>query len=78
MLFSYKIKLELEVEFEAPLLGVDTTTSSRKIADGIANDALIEMIRIKTSVVEIDRKVDINNITGTIKGSKQLTTIKKQ
>ena len=36
MLFKYKINLEVEFEFEAPLLGVDTTRMSRKQTDAIA------------------------------------------
>ena len=29
MIFKYKIKLDIEVEFDAPLLGVDTTKGKR-------------------------------------------------
>ena len=36
MLFKYKIKLEVEVEFDAPLLGVDTSKGKRNQTDVIA------------------------------------------
>lgn len=74
MNFKYKITLELEVEFEAPLLGVDTTERKRKIADSIAKTALQESIRIKSTHVSIDRDIKENDLKGTIKVNKQLNT----
>jgi hypothetical protein len=69
MLFKYTINLEVEVEFEAPLLGVDTTKGKRNKADMIAKATLAEMIRLKTtSYVGVDRAVDADNFNGTIKG----------
>ena len=49
MLFKYKITLDVEVEFDAPLLGTDTTKNKRKQVDGIAKKALQEMINFKTT-----------------------------
>jgi len=69
MLFKYKINLEVEVEFDAPLLGVDTTKNKRNKADMIAKATLAEMIRLKTtSYVGVDRTIDADNFKGTIKG----------
>lgn len=72
MLFKYRISLEMEVEFEAPLLGVDTTEHKRKIADSFAKKGIQEMISIKSSVVTIDREINEDNLKGTIKGTKRL------
>lgn len=69
MLFRYKISLDLEVEFEAPLLGVDTTKGKRKIAGSIARSALNEIIGINTtSYTEINREINDDNLKGTVKG----------
>ena len=69
MLFKYKISLEVEVEFDAPLLGVDTTRSRRGQTDMIANAALAEMIKLKTtSYVGLDREIKEDNLNGKIKG----------
>jgi hypothetical protein len=72
MLFKYTINLELEVEFEAPLLGTDTTKQKRKISDSIAKKALQEIITLSPTVVTLNREVDFENLKGTIKGSKHL------
>ncbi len=70
MKFKYKITLEVDVDFDAPLLGADTTKGKRSRADMIARAALAEMIKFKTtSFVGIDREVDEDNLKGTIKGS---------
>jgi hypothetical protein len=69
MRFKYKISLDVEVEFDAPLLGVDTTKGKRSQTDAIAKSALAEMIRIKpTSYAGIDREINDDNLKGTIKG----------
>jgi hypothetical protein len=69
MLFKYKINLEVEVEFDAPLLGVDTTRSRRGQTDMIAKAALAEMIRFKTtSYVGIDREIKEDNLKGRVRG----------
>ena len=69
MLFKYKIKLEVEVEFDAPLLGVDTTKGKRNRTDMIAKTTLAELIRYKTtSYVGVDRVIDEDNLKGTIVG----------
>ena len=44
MLFKYKITLDVEVEFDAPLLGTDTTKRRRKQVDGIAKKALQDLL----------------------------------
>ena len=69
MLFKYKIKLEIEVEFDAPLLGVDASKGKRNQTDMIAKATLAELIKYKTtSYVVIDRTIDEDNLKGTIKG----------
>jgi len=69
MLFRYKISLDLEVEFEAPLLGADTTKGKRKMAGSIAKSALSEMISLNsTSYANLDREIKEENLKGTIKG----------
>jgi hypothetical protein len=69
MLFKYKIKLEVEVEFDAPLLGVDTTKGKRNQTDMIAKTTLAEMIRLKTtSYVGVDRVIEQDGLNGTIVG----------
>jgi hypothetical protein len=69
MLFRYKISLDLEVEFEAPLLGVDTTKGKRKTAGSIAKSALSEMISLNsTSYANLDREIKEENLKGTVKG----------
>jgi hypothetical protein len=72
MLFKYTISLEMEVEFEAPLLGVDNTKQKRKIADSIAKKGLQEMISLGPTVVTLNREVNFENLKGTIKGRKHL------
>jgi hypothetical protein len=69
MLFKYKISLEVEVDFEAPLLGTDTTKSRRKQADLIAKGTLAEMVKLgTTSYLKIDREIKEENLNGTIRG----------
>jgi hypothetical protein len=69
MLFKYKIKLEVEVEFDAPLLGVDTTKGKRNQTDMIAKTTLAEMIRLKTtSYVGVDRVIEQDGLNGSIVG----------
>ena len=75
MLFKYKIDLEVDVEFDAPLLGVDTTKGKRNMTDMIAKAALAEMIKLKTtSYVGLDREIKEDNLNGTIKGEITLRT----
>ena len=68
MLFKYTINLELEVEFEAPLLGADNTKHKRKNAGSIAKKTLQEMISLNSTSLIVDRKIDEDNFNGTIKG----------
>lgn len=72
MLFKYTINLELEVEFEAPLLGVDNTKQKRKLADSVAKKALQEIISLGPTIVTLNRDVDYENLKGTIKARKHM------
>lgn len=77
MKFKYKINLEVDVDFEAPLLGTDTTKGKRSRIDKIAKAALTEMIQLKsTSFVGIDRKIDEDGLEGNVKGSIMLRSHK--
>lgn len=77
MKFKYKINLEVEVDFEAPLLGTDTTKGKRSRTDMIAKAALAEMIKFKTtSYVNLDREIDEEDLKGTIKGNIMLRSHK--
>jgi len=77
MTFKYKINLEIDVDFDAPLLGTDTTKGKRSRTDVIAKAALAEMIKFKTtSYVGLDKTIDEDNLTGTIKGSIMLRSHK--
>ena len=68
MLFRYQITLELDVEFEAPLLGADNTQHKRKYASSIAKKTLQEMISLNSTSVIVDRKIEEDNFNGTVKG----------
>lgn len=68
MLFRYQITLELDVEFEAPLLGADNTQHKRKNANSIAKKVLQEMTGPNSTSKIIDRKIEEDNFNGTIKG----------
>lgn len=69
--------MEIDVDFDAPLLGADTTKGKRNRTDMIAKAALAEMIKFKTtSYVKLDREVDEDNLKGTIKGSIMLRSHK--
>lgn len=77
MKFKYKINLEIEVDFDAPLLGTDTTKGKRSRTDMIAKAALAELIKFKTtSYVGLDRVIDEDNLKGTIKGNIMLRSHK--
>ena len=77
MKFKYKINLEIDVDFEAPLLGTDTTKGKRNRTDMIAKAALAEMIKFKTtSYAALDRVIDETDLTGTIKGTIMLRSYK--
>ncbi len=68
MLFKYTINLELEVEFEAPLLGADNTKHKRKYASLIAKKTLQEMVRPNSTSLIVDRAIEEDNFNGTVKG----------
>ena len=68
MLFKYKITLDVEVDFDAPLLGTDTTMMSRKQTDAIAKATLAEITKLgTTSYIVIDRDIEGDNLNGKIK-----------
>jgi hypothetical protein len=77
MLFKYRIKLELEVEFEAPLLGVDTTKQKRKLADSIAKKTLQEVLATKINVQHLERDIDFENLKGSVEVLKELSKSEK-
>lgn len=68
MLFKYTVTLELEVEFEAPLLGADNTKHKRKFANSILKKTLQEMISLNGTSLIIERNVEEDNFNGTVKG----------
>jgi hypothetical protein len=68
MLFRYQITLELDVEFEAPLLGVDNTQHKRKYTNSIAKKTLQEMISLNGTSLIVDREITEDNFNGTVKG----------
>ena len=77
MTFKYKINLEIEVDFDAPLLGTDTTKGKRGRTDMIAKAVLAELIKFKTtSYVSVDRVINEDNLNGTIKGNIMLRSHK--
>lgn len=77
MLFKYKISLEIEVEFEAPLLGADTTIFRRTQTDKLFKDNVKELLKDKKNTIN-SLSVDISedNLKGTIKGLKYLQASK--
>jgi len=79
MLFKYRISLEIEVEFDVPLLGTDTTKVKRATTDRIAREALRELLNHKTtSYVNVNRDIDEDNLKGSIKGEVSLGTKQKE
>lgn len=79
MLFKYKINLEIEVEFEAPLLGADSTVFRRRQTNKIAKSALSEMIKnYSQSQSSLDKEVSEENLNGTIKGRITLGSAKNK
>jgi hypothetical protein len=72
MLFKYTVNLEVEVEFEAPLLGADNTKHKRKLVNSIAKKTLQEMISLNCTSLVVDRNIEEDNFNGTIKGHTHL------
>lgn len=77
MLFRYQITLELDVEFEAPLLGADNTKHKRKYANSITKKILQEMTSENSTSLIIDRNIEEDNLNGTIKGHTHLRKSEK-
>jgi hypothetical protein len=77
MLFKYTINLEIEVEFDAPLLGADSTVFRRSQTDKIAKQALTELLRVKTPMTILNKEIDLDNLKGTIKSRKTLGSVKR-
>jgi hypothetical protein len=71
MLFKYTINFELEVEFDAPLLGVDTTIIKRKITDTIALNTLEEVLMDKNNSMKVKKIINEDNLIGSINCSKK-------
>jgi hypothetical protein len=79
MKFTYKISLELEVDFEAPLLGADSTVFRRNQSDKLFKDAVKELLKDKKQTVNsFNKNVDEENLKGTIKGLKYLQGASKK
>lgn len=72
MLFRYKINLEVDIEFEAPLLGVDTTGRKVKSANLFAKELIKELVNQNSTNMEIVRDVDLDNFRGKVRASKEL------
>lgn len=72
MLFRYQITLDLDVEFEAPLLGADNTKHKRKYANSIAKKVLQEMTSLNSISKIVDREIEEDNFNGRIKGHTHL------
>jgi hypothetical protein len=68
MLFKYTISLEVEIEFEAPLLGADNTKHKRKYANSITKKILQEMTSENSTSKIVDKNIEEDNFNGTIKG----------
>lgn len=68
MLFKYTVNLELEVEFEAPLLGADNTILKRKYANSIAKKMLQQMTSPNSTSKIVDETIEEDNFNGTVKG----------
>jgi UDP-2,3-diacylglucosamine pyrophosphatase LpxH len=68
MLFRYQITLELDVEFESPLLGADNTKHKRKYANSIAKKILQELTSENSTSKIVDKEIEEDNFNGTIKG----------
>ena len=72
MKFIYKINLEVDFEFDAPLLGTDTTGYRRKIIDRLSKEAFKELMNNKESTTDFEETYDETNMKGKIKCSKKL------
>jgi hypothetical protein len=68
MLFRYQITLELDVEFESPLLGADNTKHKRKYANSIAKKILQELTSENSTSKIVDKEIEEDNFNGRIKG----------
>lgn len=69
MLFKYKISIEVEVEFDAPLLGADTTRFRRGQADKIAKKEFSEMFKRRSGINSfVEKEINEDNLKGKIKG----------
>jgi hypothetical protein len=73
MLFKYTISLEVEIEFEAPLLGADNTKHKRKYANSITKKILQEMTSENSTSKIVDKNIEEDNFNGTIKGRVHLS-----
>ena len=60
--------MEVEVEFEAPLLGADNTKHKRKYANSITKKILQEMTSENSTSKIVNKEIEEDNFNGTIKG----------
>lgn len=70
MKFKYSINLNLDFEFEAPLLGADTTGYRRKIIDKIAKDSFKKLMSEKAYIASFEESYDEENMKGSVRYSK--------
>jgi hypothetical protein len=72
MRFKYKINLDVDMEFEAPLLGADTTGYRRGMIDRLAKQIFKEVMSDKEHSGKGEIEVNEDNMRGTIKCSKSM------
>jgi hypothetical protein len=72
MKFKYKINLDVDMEFEAPLLGMDTTFYRRGMIDKLAKEIFKEVMSNKEHSGKGEIEVNEDNMKGTIKCSKNM------
>lgn len=75
MQFEYKVNLD--VKFECPLLGVDTTISKRNKVGEIVKEIVGELLDSKKTTENIERVIDVDGIKGLVKCSRRLGSAKE-
>ena len=70
MKFNYTVNLNLDFEFEAPLLGADTTSFRRNMINKIAKDAFKKLMNDKSYISSFEELYDEDNMKGTVKCNK--------
>lgn len=78
MQFKYKINLEVEISFQAALLGCDTTTGYRNKANAIAKEALAKLIdEYSSSHSCISQEIQQTSFEGSVNGEIRLQSARK-